>query len=427
MANPRALHIVLNGVTEDSRVLKCAWSLGNAGWDVIVCGAAPKLASDTFEIGYAKVIRVPLKPVFSYTVLAKLLRLARRVQRRIVEKFFGKAKPAVPNLKRSIELIRPIALEFKPDVIHAHDYTALPIAGSILETLIESGHHAKLVYDAHEYVPGVSHLTKPLANIYTEQEIAYVAKSAAVLSVSEGMSDLLIPHLKISKRPVLVANDPLVIGQQPAKRNLRQDCGLEAGVPILIYSGAVAPQRGIQTALEALKDLPGVHLVVVANPANQTVKDLQEKYANLSDRFHVQPYVPNSELVSYLSAATVGLIPILHKQNHEISLITKFGEYMQARLPILVSDVRTMSAEVSRLGNGEVFIAEDVADFIRAANLILMNPAKYSAVYTDAILRERTWELQAENLLRVYNEIANVKPVARTLKPFSISDPQAHQ
>jgi glycosyltransferase involved in cell wall biosynthesis len=330
-------------------------------------------------------------------------------------------------LKRAVELITPIALEFKPDVIHAHDYTALPIAGLILEALIKNGHHAKLVYDAHEYVPGVSHLTKPLANIYTEQEITYVAKSAAVLSVSEGMSDLLIPHLKISKRPELVANDPLVIGQQPAKRNLRHDCGLDASVPILIYSGAVAPQRGIQTALEALKDLPGVHLVVVANPANQTVKDLQAKYANLSDRFHVQPYVPNSELVSYLSGATVGLIPILHKQNHEISLITKFGEYMQARLPILVSDVRTMAAEVRRLGNGEVFIAEDVADFIRAVNLILMNPARYSAVYTDAILRERSWELQAENLLRIYNEIANVKPVARALKPFTISDPQAHQ
>jgi len=427
MANPKALHIVLNGVTEDSRVLKCAWSLGNAGWDVIVCGAAPKLVSDTFQIGYAKVIRVPLKPVFSYSILAKLLRLARRIQRRMVEKFFGKAKPAVPNLKRALELITPIALEFKPDVIHAHDYTALPIAGEIVERLKKIGCSTKLIYDAHEYVPGVSHLTKPLANIYTEQELAYVAKSAAVLSVSEGMSDLLIPHLKISKRPELVANDPLIIGQQPAKRSLRADCGISADVPVLIYSGAVAPQRGIQTALEALTDLPDVHLVVVANPANQTVKDLQRKYAHLADRFYVQPYVTNSELVSYLSAATVGLIPILRKQNHEISLITKFGEYMQARLPILVSDVRTMADEVRRLGNGEVFLAEDVADFVRAVELILANPSKYSGVYTDAILRERSWELQAENLLRVYNEIAGAKPVERALKPFTISDPQAHQ
>jgi len=108
-------------------------------------------------------------------------------------------------------------------------------------------------------------------------------------------------------------------------------------------------------------------------------------------------------------------------------LITKFGEYMQARLPILVSDVRTMAAEVRRLGNGEVFLAEDVADFVRAAKLILANPIKYSGVYTDAILRERSWELAGENLLRIYNEIAGVKPVERVLKPFTISDPQARQ
>ena len=65
MSTPRTLHIVLNGVTEDSRVLKCAWSLGNAGWDVVVAGATPHLYSDEFSIGYAKVMRLPLKIALS--------------------------------------------------------------------------------------------------------------------------------------------------------------------------------------------------------------------------------------------------------------------------------------------------------------------------------------------------------------------------
>ena len=427
MANPRALHLVLNGVTEDSRVLKCAWSLGNAGWDVIICGAAPKLENDTFKIGYATVIRVPLKPVFSYTLLAKVLRRARKYQRQIMAALFSDTKPGIPNFNRAVALILPIALEFKPDVIHAHDYTALPIAGAIQSSLQQAGIDTKLIYDSHEYVPGVSHLTKPLAQAYAEQERIWAPQSSAVLSVSEGMSDLLIPHLNLTKRPELVANDPLVDGQQPSSRNLRNDCGIGDDVPVLIYSGALAPQRGVQTALEALAELPDVHLVVVTNPANQSIKDLQEKYAHLASRFHVQPYVPNSELVSYLSGATVGLIPIVHKQNHEISLITKFGEYMQARLPILVSDVRTMAAEVRKLGNGEVFIAEDVADFLRAAKLILADLSKYSDVYSDSILRERSWELQAENLLRIYNQISNVAPTAREMKSFTVTDPRAHQ
>jgi glycosyltransferase involved in cell wall biosynthesis len=214
----------------------------------------------------------------------------------------------------------------------------------------------------------------------------------------------------------------LVEGQEVSHRKLRQDCGIGDDVALMVYSGAVAPQRGVQTAVAALRQLPGVHLALIANPANKSVQDLVASAPDLADRFHVLPYVPNSELVSYLSQADIGLIPILHRLNHEISLITKFGEYMQARLPILVSDVKTMSAEVRKLGNGEVYIAEDVNDFVRAAQLILANPAKYRAAYTPAVLAEHTWEGQAEILVDLYNSIAGVKPSARPYKPFLVEE-----
>ena len=60
------------------------------------------------------------------------------------------------------------------------------------------------------------------------------------------------------------------------------------------------------------------------------------------------------------------MIPIQHWPNHEIALITKFFEYSHARLPLVVSDVRTMAETVRETGQGEVFEAEDVADFVRA-------------------------------------------------------------
>ncbi len=439
-SSPKTLHIVLNGVTEDSRVLKCAWSLGNAGWDVLVIGATAQNHSDELSIGYARILRLPLKIVITKSQIPRglrflmrgetlewlvlgVLRRLRRYRRKLFEKVKVKEEVVVPNLKRSVKVITPVALEFAPDVVHAHDYTALPIAGAIVEKLRAAGKPAALVYDAHEYVPGVAHLTKPMAALYTKIERQYSKKAAAVLSVSEPMSDLLLEQLKITTRPTIVANDPLVDGQEPASRNLRKDIGIGADVPLMVYSGAVAPQRGIQTALAALRDLEGVHLALIANPKNKSVQDLVASSPDLSDRFHVVPYVPNSELVSYLSTADIGLIPILHRLNHEISLITKFGEYMQAHLPIIVSDVKTMSAEVVRLGNGEVFIAEDVADFVRAAKLVLADPGKYRAAYTDEVLSERSWERQAEILLSTYNMIARATPTARAHMPFFVTEP----
>jgi glycosyltransferase involved in cell wall biosynthesis len=420
---PRTLHIVLNGVTEDSRVLKCAWSLGNAGWEVVVAGATPFTHNDEFEIGYAKVMRFPLKVVLSKKFLAKIGRRARYYKRRAEHHLKIKRTTQIPNMSRAVKVLTSFTLQFRPDVIHAHDYTALPIAGQLINILKDDGHNARLIYDAHEYVPGVAHLNRQLSTAYSDAERREVKRSAAVLSVSEGMSDLLIPHLQITERPSIVANDPLVEGQQPSVRNLRKDIGVDNKTPIMVYSGAVAPQRGVATAAAALELMPEVHLVVIANPKNQTVLDLKRVYAKYDDRFHVLPYVPNAELVSYLSGADIGLIPLHHKQNHEISLITKFGEYMQAKLPILVSDVRTMSEEVRRLGNGEVFVAEVVDDFVTAANKILNNPVKYRSVYTDEVLAERSWERQAENLVGIYNQISGVNPTPRSSKPFKISEP----
>ena len=166
--------------------------------------------------------------------------------------------------------------------------------------------------------------------------------------------------------------------------------------------------------------MPNVHLALIANPENATVKQLQTDAADIADRFHVVPYVPNSELVSFLSTANIGLIPLHHKLNHEISLITKFGEYMQAKLPIVVSDVKTMSAEVRRLKNGEVFIAEDVAGFVKATQKILKDEKRYRKVYTKTVLGERSWERQAKVLVDLYNQVAGVKPKPRKAKAFTV-------
>ena len=280
---------------------------------------------------------------------------------------------------------------------------------------------AALVYDAHEYVPGVAHLNKPLAKLYTNQEKKFAQVSQAILSVSDGMNELLMPHLGITKAPDIVANDPLVEGQQQSKRNLRSDCGIDSGVPLLVYSGAVAPQRGVGDVLAALRKMPDVHLALIANPTNATVIHYKTEFADLEGRFHVLPYVPNAELVSYLSTADIGLIPIHHKLNHEISLITKFGEYMQAHLPIVVSDVKTMAAEVRRLGNGEVFQALNTDDFVRAVRAVLADKARYQSAYSAEVLNERSWERQAENLLAIYNRVANVSPVAREPQAFTIT------
>jgi glycosyltransferase involved in cell wall biosynthesis len=112
-------------------------------------------------------------------------------------------------------------------------------------------------------------------------------------------------------------------------------------------------------------------------------------------------------VVDYLSAADIGLIPIHHWPNHEIALITKFFEYSLARLPIVVSDVKTMAETVRSTGQGEVFRAQDVDDFARAVRAVLADPKRYRAVYDapDSPLPGWTWEAQAAKLDAIYREL----------------------
>jgi glycosyltransferase involved in cell wall biosynthesis len=153
-----------------------------------------------------------------------------------------------------------------------------------------------------------------------------------------------------------------------------------------------------------------VHLaLVVADPSAPYVRRLFAAAVRFGagDRLHVLPYVPYDEVVAFVSAADVGVIPIHHWPNHELSLITKFFEYSHARLPIVVSDVRTMAETVRATGQGEVFRAGDVADFVRAIESVLADPRRYRAAYDkpDSPLPMWTWQTQADTLDSIYQQL----------------------
>jgi glycosyltransferase involved in cell wall biosynthesis len=111
------------------------------------------------------------------------------------------------------------------------------------------------------------------------------------------------------------------------------------------------------------------------------------------------------------------VIPILHYPNHEISLITKVLEYSHARLPIVVSDVKAMSETVRKTGQGEVFVAEDVTDFVRAVSAVLADPQRYRSAYqTPGLLEQWTWRSAADALDGVYTRLRAEQRQAKGLR-----------
>ena len=361
----------------------------------------------------------------------RLARLARRPIERAQVAFWRAAtgdrawrwlEPGLWNYERALG---PVIDELTPDLIHAHDFRMLGVGARAKLRGQAAGRPVRLVWDAHELLAGLRPRRDNArwlpAHIAYEREYARFAD--AVITVSEALADLLGREHRLADRPVVVLNAPAVGSEVDDAANepvpdVRTRCGLDQNAALVVYCGSVAPPRGLATVIEALPALPGVHFaLVVADPNAKLVNALMAEAARLGvrDRVHPLPYVPHEQVPAFLRSADIGVIPIHHWPNHEIALITKFFDYSHARLPIVVSDVRTMAETVRATGQGEVFRAGDAADLARAIRDVLTDPQRYRAVYEgpNSPLAQWTWEGQAKRLAAVYRDVMST-PEVRT-------------
>ncbi|MEU6858684.1 glycosyltransferase family 4 protein [Glycomyces sp. NPDC046736] len=325
----------------------------------------------------------------------------------------------------------------EPDLIHANDFAVLGVGARAALRARAAGRDVKLVWDAHEYLPGIrpwrDHPRWHPAQIAHERE--YAPYADAVVTVSEALGELLRRDFALAEPPAVVLNAPsgargpvaadgqLVVrsrktgerlwapeeSDEPAAvPSLRGRCGIGPEVPLMVYSGGDSPQRGLDSMIRALRSLPGVHAAFVLPDGSRYAPGLRELALELGvdERVHFAPYVEYYQVAEHLAEADLGVIPIHHWPNHEIALITKFFEYSHARLPIAVSDVKAMSEAVLATGQGEVFRADDPADLARAVEAILADPERYRKAYEGpADLDAWTWERQAEILDGVYRRV----------------------
>ncbi|WP_344173893.1 glycosyltransferase family 4 protein [Pilimelia columellifera] len=424
--------LVDNAVEGDSRVQKTARSAAAAGWAVTLLGRADSVAR-SWRVGEAKVRLLPMGGAGGASVgrrgrerlrRSRLVGLLRRPVDLALVRFWrwrlgdGAWRRLEPSLWEFEAAYGPAIDALAPDIIHAHDFRMLGVGARAVLRARASGRAAKLVWDAHEFLPGIQpwrdHARWLPAHRGHERE--YARHADAVVTVSPELARLLQREHHLPRLPSVVLNAPDIAPGVPITLDggpdtLRVRCGLGPGVPLLVYSGACAPARGLALAVRALPRLPGAHLALVVNqPDGPHARELVAlaRQLGVADRLRLLDYVPADRVAAALADADAGIIPIQRWPNHEIALITKFFEYAHARLPIVVSDVRVMAATVRDTGQGEVFRADDLDDYVRAVRAVLGDPARYRAAYARAgLLDGWGWSAQARVLNELYTRLTN--------------------
>ncbi|TDD72988.1 glycosyltransferase [Jiangella aurantiaca] len=308
----------------------------------------------------------------------------------------------------------PLLDQLAPDAVHAHDMHVIGVAMRAAERARRQGRRLAVVYDAHEYVPGLSRYgarTPRFIAAWAHHEREYIGRADRVVTVSPAIARTLHRRYRLDREPAVVINSPsmteLADGDVPG---LRSRIGLAPDVPLLVYSGGVTKARGVETAVEALPSLPGVHLAVVSVPHIDIapVEQLRALAGRLGveDRVHFLDPVRPHEVVAFLSSADVGLIPILRYPSHEMALPNKVFEYAFAGLPVVTSDMPSLTEFMEQSGIGEVYRVGDAADLAAKVRTVLADPAPYRArLERPEFRQEVSWEGQALRLRQLYADL----------------------
>lgn len=307
----------------------------------------------------------------------------------------------------------PVIDALAPDLIHANDVNMIGIASNAVDRARAAGRTVPWLYDAHEFVPGMSRYYASRIAGMADYEYEYVRRANAVLTVSEPIADAIQQRTGLSERPIVVLNTASAARLQVAHPpSVRVAAGVAEGVPLLVYSGNIDPDRGVTALVEALAALDSsVHVVIVTNAPmdNRYIQTLVglAKTAGTDDRLHFAPYVPGEQIIDYLSTADVGVHGLNHVPNHEMALPNKLFDYMHAQLPMIVSDVKAMADFVTELGIGEVYTAGDPQALARAAKVVLADRERYvKALGADPqLLATYSWETQEQRLREVYGRL----------------------
>jgi glycosyltransferase involved in cell wall biosynthesis len=306
------------------------------------------------------------------------------------------------------DAIREELRKVSPDIIHAHDVQLLGVSADYVLSSGRSGSKVALIYDAHEYV---QHLAprpgrpESVVRGWAELEARRIKHADHVITVAEPIARALRENYALGVPVSVILNTPSPT-KQAASTTLRDVADVPEEAPLLVYSGGVNSERGLDVIVRSLVYMPGVHVAVIPvpwdAPEKHSLLTLAEQLG-VANRLHMCKPVNVHSVSAYLSSATAGISAIRRSAEMDEALPNKMFEYLHAGLPLVVSNCRAMDDFVRRSSVGEVFTDNDAESLADAVRRLLANPPATSDI-EHALIGLR-WHDQVPVLRAAYSAV----------------------
>jgi glycosyltransferase involved in cell wall biosynthesis len=246
------------------------------------------------------------------------------------------------------------------------------------------------------------------------RERAWARAAAQVVTVNDGLADVLEDRLGAG-RPVVVMNcPPRWTPPDPPERRFHGRLGLPADRRVVLYHGGLVPERGIEQLLAAVPALPDDAVVVLLGygPLRDELV-ARTAQPGLAGRVHVLDAVPPTELLDWVAGADVVVAAIQPSTlNHRLSTPNKLFEALAAGVPVVASDFEAMRSIVVDDPDGPLGAVCDPTDPGALAGavreVLSLEPAAAADLRARCLRAAHarySWETQLGTLVGLYGSI----------------------
>jgi glycosyltransferase involved in cell wall biosynthesis len=373
LAKKKVIISVISDLVTDQRVNRAALTLHESGYEVVLVGRKLKKSLAVGERPY-------------------------RVKRFSLWFEKGALFYACYNFRLFFYLLLS-----KADILVSNDLDTLLANYSVSKLK-----NIKLVYDSHEYFTEVPELvSRPLVrSVWLNIERRIFPMLKHVYTVNNSIASVYTNKYKVDVK--VVRNLPFRIqaGINPVSR---RDFGIPEDAKVFLFQGAgINIDRGAEESIESIANVPGAVLLFIGG--GDVIDQLKQKVVekNLTGKVFFIPRQPLNELIKFTMMADFGLT--LDKDtnlNYRFSLPNKLFDYIQAKLPVLATDLPEIRRVIEKYDIG--MLTASCEPPILAEKMRKMVADKDHFVQWKKNLNiaaeELCWENEKRKFLEIFKEV----------------------
>jgi glycosyltransferase involved in cell wall biosynthesis len=399
--------LVENNFPADTRVRNEAFTLASNGLRVTVIALRGKGEAGREIVNGVTVYRVPRLTLFEKLPKSGAS-FASRLLRRIAV-LIGYVSEYAYFTMACLTLSLYAAIRERFDVVHAHNPPdTLVIVAAVLKLLGK-----KSVFDHHDLSPEL-YLSR-----YKTGESAITAALRMFERMSVRLADVVIATNESYKSTDIERNgaEPnrvFVVRNGPDLHRVSlvdADPTLASkGKIVLGYVGAMNPQDGLDYLIRALSclvyELGRREFYCVLIGSGDSLDELrrQATEARLDEYLHFTGFIPDSQMIRYLSTADICLDPNPSSPLNDVSTWIKVMEYMALGKPVVSFDLKETRTSA---GDAALYVPPNDEKAFATAIARLMDDSLLRRQLGECgrarVMNELSWQVTSQNLLRAYD------------------------